>query len=133
MEKLILSTLGHTWILDLDGTIVKHNGYKTDGEDSLLPGVETFLQSIPEKDMIIFLTSRMEEDREKTIQFLKTNRIRFNYIIFNVPYGERILINDQKPSGLSTAVAVNCKRDAKCKIGFIENDMLTSQNFLTQI
>ena len=41
MEKqLILSTLPKTWIFDLDGTILKHNGYKIDGEDTLLPGVK---------------------------------------------------------------------------------------------
>lgn len=28
MNKLILSTLGHVWILD--GTIVKHNGYQAE-------------------------------------------------------------------------------------------------------
>lgn len=124
MEKLVLSTLGHTWILDLDGTIVKHNGYKTDGEDTLLPGTATFLRSIPEKDMIIFLTSRTEEYREETIKFLEINNIRFNHIIFNLPYGERILINDKKPSGLDTAVAVNCERNDDFKIDFLEDKEL---------
>lgn len=28
MNEIVISQLGHTWILDLDGTIVKHNGYK---------------------------------------------------------------------------------------------------------
>lgn len=42
MNKLILSTLAHTWILDLDGTIVKHNGYKLDGTDTLLEGAKEF-------------------------------------------------------------------------------------------
>ena len=121
MLKLVLSTLGHTWILDLDGTMVKHNGYKIDGEDSLLPGASAFLQSIPEKDMIIFLTSRTEGYKEQTIRFLELHHIRFDHIIFNVPYGERVLINDRKPSGLSMAVAVNCERDDSCKISFIEN------------
>ena len=124
MQKLVLSSLGHTWILDLDGTIVKHNGYKTDGEDSLLPGVETFLREIPEKDMIIFLTSRTEEYKEQTMRFLECHHIRFNHIIFNAPYGERILINDRKPSGLSMAVAISCKRDSDCKICFIEDNKL---------
>ena len=36
INTLSLSKLPHTWILDLDGTIVKHNGYKLDGKDSLL-------------------------------------------------------------------------------------------------
>ena len=49
-----LSRLGHTWIFDLDGTIVKHNGYKIDGYDTLLDGAKEFLEQIPEKDMIIF-------------------------------------------------------------------------------
>ena len=39
-QDLILSTLSKTWIFDLDGTLLKHNGYKTDGEDSLLEGVK---------------------------------------------------------------------------------------------
>ena len=55
MEKMILSCLGHTWILDLDGTIVKHNGYKIDGEDSLLSGAKEFINGLPEKDKVIFL------------------------------------------------------------------------------
>ncbi len=26
-NKLVLSPLGKTWLFDIDGTIVKHNGY----------------------------------------------------------------------------------------------------------
>ena len=37
-NEMILSTLPKTWILDLDGTILKHNGYRTDGRDTVLPG-----------------------------------------------------------------------------------------------
>lgn len=124
MQKLVLSKLGHTWILDLDGSIVKHNGYIIDGEDSLLPGVESFLKEIPDKDMIIFLTSRKEEYKEQTIRFLALHHIRFDHIIFNVPYGERILINDRKPSGLAMAIAINCKRNDGCKISFLEDKEL---------
>jgi NLI interacting factor-like phosphatase. len=124
MQKLVLSTLGHTWLLDLDGTIVKHNGYKTDGEDSLLPGVEVFLQSIPEKDMIIFITSRNEKYKEQTISFLEGHHIRFDHIIFNAPYGERILVSDKKPSGLSMSIAIDCERDSSCKISFREDNKL---------
>ena len=106
-SELVLSTLGHTWIIDLDGTIVKHNGYKIDGEDSFLPGAKEFLSSIPEKDMIVFLTSRTDEYRKGTEKFLKKNDIQYDHIIFNAPYGERILINDDKPSGLKMGMAIN--------------------------
>ena len=111
MDKLVLSTLGHTWILDIDGTIVKHNGYKTDGVDSFLPGAKEFLKSIPEKDMIIFITSRSDETRKITESFLQNNEIRYDCIIFNAPYGERIIINDNKPSGLKMGYSVSLNRD----------------------
>ena len=48
-----MSALPKTWILDLDGTIVKHNGYKIDGKDSLLSGAKEFLNQIQEEDMVI--------------------------------------------------------------------------------
>lgn len=111
MDNLVLSTLGHTWILDLDGTIVKHNGYKIDGEDSFLPGAEEFLKSIPEKDMIVFITSRTEEYEKLTLKFLMDNDVRYDHVIFNAPFGERILINDDKLSGLKTGLSINQERD----------------------
>ena len=123
-NKLVLSTLGHTWILDLDGTIVKHNGYKIDGGDSFLPGAEDFLKSIPEKDMIVFLTSRTDEYREATEDFLKKNSIQYDQIIFNAPYGERILINDDKPSGLTTGYVVNLERDQGIQFGVLEDNTI---------
>lgn len=123
-NKLVLSTLGHTWILDLDGTIVKHNGYKIDGEDSFLPGAEEFLKSIPEKDMIVFLTSRTDEYRGATEGFLKKNGVHYERIISNAPYGERILINDDKPSGLQMSIAINKDRDSDVKVDYIEDQSL---------
>ncbi len=111
LTEISLSSLGHTWILDLDGTLVKHNGYKLDGKDSFLEGAEAFLNGIPLKDMVIILTSRAEETRDQTESFLREHGIRYDLILYNVPYGERILINDDKPSGLRTAIALGKKRD----------------------
>ena len=121
MDDIILSTLGHTWILDLDGTIVKHNGYKIDGHDSMLDGAEDFLHGIPDKDMVIFLTSRTDDLRESTEAFLREHGIRYDHIIYNAPYGERILINDNKPSGLVTGIAVNSERDVFMNRDIIED------------
>ena len=112
-QTLTLSSLGHTWILDLDGTIVKHNGYKTDGYDTFLEGAKEFLDSIPEGDMIIFLTSRKKEYSELTERVLKDNNVRFDHIIYEAPYGERILMNDNKPSGLKMGYAYTQHRDEK--------------------
>lgn len=110
-QELILSTLPKTWIFDLDGTLLKHNGYKTDGEDTLLKGVKEYLDGLPQEDKVIILTSRLEKYKEETLAFLRGHNVRFDQILFNMPMGERILVNDRKPSGLDMAVALNLDRN----------------------
>jgi len=104
-----LSDLPKTWILDLDGTLLKHNGHK-DGEE-LLPGAKEFIDKIPKDDTVLILTARKKNYEAKTISFLKKNKIRYDYILFNMPVGERILINDIKPRGLLTAHSYNINRN----------------------
>lgn len=118
-EKMILSTLPKTWIFDLDGTILKHNGYKLDGMDTLLEGAKEYLDAIPEEDKIIIFTSRTEQYRQITLDFLKEHEIRYDEILFHMPMGERIIVNDRKPSGLDMAIAVNVDRN-KFKIPEIQ-------------
>ena len=122
--KLTLSALPHTWILDLDGTIVVHNGYKMYGKDVFLDGAKEFLCSIPREDMIVFLTSRKKEYADVTETFLNENGIRYNTIVYEAPYGERILVNDNKPSGLKMAYAVCMERDAKNELSVEFDDKL---------
>ena len=110
-EIIILSNLPHTWLIDIDGTILKHNGYILDGVDSVLPKVVEFFRSLPPKDVVILLTSRNIAYKEMTECFLKKNNIRFNMIIYGLPFGERIVINDSKPSGMCTSVACSIDRD----------------------
>ncbi len=111
-DPLLLSPLPHTWVLDFDGTLVRHNGYKI-GEDEWLPGALEFLRSIPPQDCIIILTARFEEDAlTKTRAFLEKYSVRYDHLLFNLPQGERILINDTKPSGLCCAYAFSPPRDA---------------------
>ena len=116
-----MSSLPKTWILDLDGTIVKHNGYKIDGKDSLLPGATDLLSQIQDEDYVIIVTSRKLEYKEITEQFLQDNNIRYDHIIYEAPYGERILINDNKPSGLKMAYAIDTDRDNIKPIRIKEN------------
>ena len=110
-DEMILSTLPKTWIFDLDGTLLKHNGYKLDGKDTLLPGAKEYLETLPQEDRVVILTSRTEEYREETLRFLKESGIRYDKILFAMPMGERILVNDRKPSGLDMAVVLNLERD----------------------
>ena len=120
MTELELSTLGHTWILDLDGTLLKHNGYR-EGGDRLLDGVREFLSNIPAKDMIIIVTAREEEYRSVTEEFLQANGVRFDHIIFGAPHGERILINDRKPGIERMSIGLTVERNAPINILVVEN------------
>lgn len=88
-----------------------NNGYKIEGEDTFLPGAKEFLESIPAQDMVVFITSRTEEYKGITEAYLRKHGVRYDYIIFNAPYGERILMNDDKPSGLKMCRAVTGERD----------------------
>ena len=106
-----VSPLGKTWILDLDGTVVKHNGYLIDGHDTLLPGAAAFFRALPPEDRVVFLTSRPQTEIPATEAFLRRCGISYHALISGAPYGERILVNDTKPSGLKTAIAVNPQRD----------------------
>ena len=119
-----MSKLPKTWIFDVDGTIVKHNGYLLDGFDTVLPGVKSFFASLPADDVVIFLTARTEKHLDNLKSFLRINNIRFDYILTNIPVGERILINDEKPSGLKTAYCFNKKRDSALEIAFSISEVL---------
>lgn len=65
-----LSGLTKTWLIDIDGTIFQHNGYKN-GEDVLLDGVHEFFDSISSNDAVVLLTARSELVREQTELALK--------------------------------------------------------------
>lgn len=121
---IIVSSLAKTWILDIDGTVCKHNGYKIDGYDTLLPGAKVFFEKIPPEDKILFITSREKKYAPETEAFLKENGIRWDAIIYELPYGERILVNDRKPSGLETSIAINTERDIFMKEKFIIDETL---------
>ncbi|MGN1153889.1 MAG: hypothetical protein ACI4S3_07655 [Candidatus Gastranaerophilaceae bacterium] len=121
---LELSTLAKTWILDIDGTLVKHNGYKIDGHDTLLDGVKEFFEKISSDDKVVLLTARKEEYLPALKEFLKANKLRYDCLLTDMPMGERILVNDRKPSGLDMAFAINKDRDAKIQIDFKINKNL---------
>ena len=123
-KNIVVSALGKTWILDIDGTVCKHNGYKLDGHDTLLPGAKQFFEGIDEIDKVVFIASRSQAYAEMTESFLRENGIRWNAIIYDLPYGERILVNDKKPSGLKTSIAVNTERDVFMEEIFIVDESL---------
>lgn len=121
---LELSSLNKTWILDIDGTLVKHNGYKVDGYDTLLDGVKEFFEQLSPDDKVVLMTARKEEFLPALKEFLKGNNIRYDYLLIDMPMGERILVNDRKPSGLDMAFAINKDRDCSLDIAYKINEEL---------
>ena len=83
-----------------------------------------FLRELPEDDFILLLTSRPKSVRAQTENFLKKNHIRYDGIVFGLPIGERILINDDKPSGLRMAHAITLPRDTGIRYKVIVDDQL---------
>lgn len=121
---LSFSPLNKTWILDVDGTLVKHNGYKIDGYDTLLDGVEKFFAEISPDDKVVLMTAREKEFLPALKEFLKANNIRYDYLLTDMPMGERILVNDRKPSGLDMAFAINKDRDKALNLVYKIDDKL---------
>ena len=108
-----LDDIEKTWIFDLDGTLVVHNGYKN-GVDELLPGVKEFYEkNIDDTDYILIITARNSEFRGIAERCFLDNNIRYDIIVYDTPRGERILINDRKPwgGGIDTAYSFNINRN----------------------
>ena len=101
-----------TWFIDLDGTILEHNiPASAIYKDKLLPGVKELWATFGKKDKIILVSSRPKYLKKHTKKFLTKHGIWFDKIIFKLPRGERIVINDKKPNGAEAAIAWNVERN----------------------
>jgi hydroxymethylpyrimidine pyrophosphatase-like HAD family hydrolase len=111
-----MDTRPKTIICDIDGTLVYHNNphlvAKSDYEMTLLPGaIETLLEWERKGYNIILLTGRKESMRQVTEQQLRNVGIFYDQLIMGVGGGIRYLINDFKPDGEESAIAVNVERN----------------------
>ena len=108
-----VSRLPKTWFVDIDGVIVKHNAHLESGESQpFLDGAQDFFVNINSSDTLVITTARSMEDSRMVVDMVQALVDCRVEVIPNLGNGERILINDIKPSGLKTAIAVNTKRDA---------------------
>lgn len=102
-------------ISDIDGVIFHHGGdvsSQTVGIAQLLPGVvEKFKEWDRRGYRIILITGRRESEREKTLLQLNYAGIFYDQLIMGVGGGCRVLINDKKPDGSISAIAVNLNRN----------------------
>lgn len=115
----LMPGMRRTWLLDLDGTVVKHNGH-LQGGDELLPGVLPLWAAMGPEDVIVILTARPSTHRAVTEDFLRRQGLRFDQLIMDLPHGERLLFNDRKPDGSATAHAFNLARDGGFSAALVE-------------
>ncbi|MEU7614674.1 hypothetical protein AB0M91_05720 [Micromonospora rifamycinica] len=108
--RLTLSELPKVWIVDLDGVVFRHNAY-LGGDDEILDGAAGFWAQIAPDDVVVVMTGRPESERARTLDLLARLGLRVDRAMFGLPLGERVVVNDAKPSGLPTAYAVNLPRD----------------------
>lgn len=109
-----------TYFIDVDGTLVKHVSNdeidkkilnNEEFQEILLPGVHEMWNQIEKNDKIIITTARREEHRKITEKIFRSNNLRFDLMIMDLPSGIRILINDTPDLLNKKAIAINVKRD----------------------
>jgi len=102
-------------ICDIDGTMIVHRTHLTNvikQEPVLLDGViEKFQQWDLEGHRIILLTGRRESTRKETERELTELGLFWDVLIMNAGADVRVLVNDLRTDGTTTAYAINLERD----------------------
>ena len=101
MEKINMKTL----FVDFDGTTFEH------ATETILPGTKEKFDEWNEKGYtIIITTARPVEAEEITIKALNDNNLPYHGILFGLPNGDRVVLNDIK-EGRERAFAYNLERN----------------------
>ncbi len=101
---------GRTWFVDIDGTVFLHAGYRG-APDIPVSGVRAFLAGLPPQDVVVLTTARLPEQQPETEEALRREGIRWDRILYGLPPGPRILVNDRLPGDAQTAFALNVERN----------------------
>ena len=87
-----------TIIIDVDGVIFQHGNWWADTPS--LPGIKEAFHEWERKGYcIVIMTARPECMRPELEERLKKNHLFWNHLVMGVSSGERVVINDAKPSG----------------------------------
>lgn len=105
-----------TLFIDIDGTLLQHQGCGITQAHQNLPKLSGVLNKFNEWDRknynIILVSGRRESERALTIKQLESVGIVYDQLILGIGGGVRVLINDTKPdSDDPTAIAIVVKRN----------------------
>lgn len=109
-----------TIICDIDGTLILHNKPSDVAKNSYQPELlDGTLDKLNEWERngynIILLTGRKESMRTVTEAQLSQLGIYYDRLIMGVGGGIRYLVNDYKPDGSASAIAINVERNKGIK------------------
>jgi len=104
-----------TILCDIDGTLLFHKKNLTAmirEKPIILHGTVEKLLEWREKDYYIVLTTaRPEGCRSETVRQLSEVGVFYDQLVMGLTVGPRVVINDRKPNGLETAIAVSLERN----------------------
>ena len=88
-----------TWFVDIDGTLIKHEGCglrgQLDSDITMLPGTHEFLDECQRRgDVVILATGRKENMRAETVAQLRRLNIFYDQLVMGCTPGPRVIIND---------------------------------------
>ena len=115
--------------VDLDGTLVINAGQYSDPCWGQTNGIQDNIDAINAlynsgKAEVIITTSRKKSFQEVTIEQLKRVGIKYHQIIFDLPHGNRIIINDYaKTNPFKSCNAINIKRNSPDLKAMIEDSV----------
>ncbi len=107
-----------TLFIDLDGTMVRNSAQHSIPRWGETEGIQPNIDAVNHlydsgKVEVILTTSRKEAYREVTMAQLERVGVKFHNIIFGLPHGRRIIINDYAPSNpFKSCDAINIKRNS---------------------
>lgn len=118
LHNLYVSKKASTIFCDLDGTIIKHENIPdyTKGVEILDGAKEKIEEWRKDNTFIVLTTSRDEQFRPELEKMLRSQNIKYEYLIMGLPPGPRYLINDKKPySNIQMARAFEVERNIGIK------------------
>mgnify|MGYP003440041575 FL=1 len=107
-----------TLFVDLDGVLVLNSGQFTEPKWGTTDSIEenvAVLNRLHEtgKVHLVITTARKEEYRDVTIEQLDKIGMRYDSIVFGLPHGKRIVVNDYAPSNpFKSCDSINIKRNS---------------------
>lgn len=113
-----------TYIIDLDGVLVKSSAKYFKPYWGTSPGIEQNIRAVNQlKDkgnQIVIFTSRTENFRAITEHQLKKNGLLYDFLFMGALHSQRVLVNDFSSSNpFPSAITINVERDSDQLASFL--------------